>query len=66
MTTLADVKQELAEVKSQNTEILALLQQLVAPANSLDVHRKSEEVLKALRSGNRGNLREVLKKINGE
>lgn len=59
-----ELDKRLNKIEVQNIEILALLRQIQNPAAALSVERKADEMIKAIRSGDRGRLKETLKQIN--
>jgi len=59
MTDLAEIKQDLEEIKS-------LLRQALQPASSLSVQEKAEAIKRALATGDKDVLKATMKRLNGE
>ena len=61
-----DIQKRLDKFVRQQGEILSLLHQFVQPAAHVSVQKKAEATLRALRSGDRQQLKQTLREINGQ
>jgi hypothetical protein len=62
--TLAAIREENAELLSQQAEILSLLRRVMNPASTLSAQEKASAILAAERSGDKRRVKDVLRQIN--
>ena len=64
--TTSDLSIRLELIEQNQELILSMLRQLVNPAASLSSKEKADEIIKALRTGDRKHYHSVMKQINGQ